>query len=249
MDHLDNIIEGKLFIAGACSIESKEHILRIAKKVKESGANILRGGAYKPRTSPYTFQGMGTEAIDYLVEAKNTFNMPIVSEVLDPRHIKYFEDVDILQVGARNMQNFELLKELGATDKYILLKRAMGATIDELLSASEYIRAGGNDRIILCERGIRTFETSTRFTLDISSIAVLKDRTDLKIIIDPSHATGIAKYVSSVALAGIAAGSDGFIIEVHDNPTEALTDRLQQIVPDVLKDIIEKSKKIIEIIE
>lgn len=249
MEQLEKIFQGKLFIAGACSIESRDHILRIAKKVKESGANLLRGGAYKPRTSPYTFQGMGPEAIDFLVEAKEKFDIPIVSEVVDPRHIKYFEDVDILQVGARNMQNYELLKELATTDKYILLKRGMGATLSELLNASEYIRAGGNEKIILCERGIRTFESSTRFTLDISSIAVLKDRTDLKIIVDPSHATGIAKYVNSVALAGIAAGSDGFIIEVHDNPKEALTDSLQQILPEELKDIIEKSKKIIEIIE
>lgn len=249
MYDLEQILSDKLFIAGACSIESREHILRIGEKVKKAGANILRGGAYKPRTSPYTFQGMGKEAIDYLVEAKETYHMPIVSEVLDPRYLEYFEDVDIIQVGARNMQNYELLKELGKLDKYILLKRGMGATVDELISASEYIRAGGNDKVILCERGIRTFETSTRFTLDISSIAVLKDKTDLKVIIDPSHATGIAKYVSSVALAGIAAGSDGFIIEVHDNPKEALTDKDQQILPETLEEIINKSKKIIEIIK
>ena len=249
MDSFETILEGDLYIAGPCSIESKEQLFRIAKEVKESGANVLRGGAFKPRTDPDSFQGLGKEGIEYLLEAREKFNMPVITELVDYNHLDMFEDIDIIQIGARNMQNFELLKAVAKLDKYVLLKRNMGATVDELIAASNYLRANGNNKIILCERGIRTFEPSTRYTFDVNSIAVLKDKTDLRVVADPSHATGISKYVQSAALAGIAAGSDGLIIEVHDDPNIALTDKNQAILPEELKTIIDKAKKIKDIIK
>lgn len=249
MKDLQSILDQEILIAGPCSIEDRDQVFRIAKQAIRAGANIIRAGAYKPRTSPESFQGLGKEALEYLRDLRKELDIPVVSEILDPRHLDFYEDVDILQVGARNMQNFELLKELGKTNKYILLKRGMGATVEELISASEYISSNGNNKIILCERGIRTFENSTRFTLDVTSIAVLKERTDYKVIVDPSHATGLAKYVKPAALAGIAAGADGFIIEVHDKPQEAWTDKDQAILPSELEEIVKKTKQIREIIK
>lgn len=248
MANLDELLKKDIYIAGPCSIEDKEQLFRIARKVKSKGISIIRAGAYKPRTSPDTFQGIGKVGLDYLRELKKELGVFVVSEIVDPRHLSYYEDIDILQVGTRNMQNYELLKELGRTDKYILLKRGMGATIQELIEATKYISSMGNSRIILCERGIRTFENSTRYTLDISSVPILKERTPYKVIVDPSHATGIARYVSSAALAAIAAKADGWIIEVHDRPQEALTDKEQAILPEELEIIIDKSKKIKRII-
>ncbi|MDO5027468.1 MAG: 3-deoxy-7-phosphoheptulonate synthase [Tissierellia bacterium] len=249
MTKLKKLLEKEIFIAGPCSIEDRDQVFRIGKKLKDLGVEIFRAGAFKPRTSPHTFQGIGKEGLDYLRELKKEMGFYIVSEIVDPRHLDYFEDIDILQVGTRNMQNFELLKELGKTDKYILLKRGMAATVEEFIQASEYIRSMGNEKIILCERGIRTFENSTRYTLDISSIPILKERTPYKVIVDSSHATGIARYVSPVALGGIAAGADGFLIEVHDRPDQALTDKDQAILPEELEPIINKSRQIRKIIE
>lgn len=249
MGNIDNILNGHIFIAGPCSIESREHIFKMAKLVKQSGANVLRGGAFKPRTSPDSFQGLGKEAIDYLVEAKHKFDIPIITEIVDQRYLDLYDEVDIIQVGARNMQNFELLKALSKTDKPILLKRNMGATIGEMISASHYLRANGNDKILLCERGIRTFENATRYTFDVNAVAVLKEKTNLKVIVDPSHATGISDYVKSAALAGVAAGCDGLMIEVHDNPEQALTDKDQAISPQQLEEIIVKSKQIYDVLK
>lgn len=249
MDRLDDLTSGKIFIGGPCTIEDRDQVFRLAEKVKSTGADFFRAGAFKPRTSPHSFQGLGEEGVRILSELKKVFDIPVVSEIVDPRHIDMFEDIDVLQVGARNMQNFQLLKELGKTDKYILLKRGMGSTVDELISASEYITSQGNKKVILCERGIRTFETTTRYTLDISSISEVKKRTDLKIIVDPSHAMGRASFVRSAALAGVAAGADGLIIEVHDRPEEALVDKDQAISPGEFERIIREAKQIINIIE
>lgn len=244
MVKLNELLKKDIFIAGPCSIEDREQLFRIARKVKSKGIDIIRAGAYKPRTSPDTFQGIGKIGLKYLSELKSELDVKVVSEIVDPRHLLYFEDIDILQVGTRNMQNYELLKELGKTDKYILLKRGMGSTVEELIMASKYISSMGNTNIILCERGIRTFENSTRYTLDISSVPILKERTPYKVIVDPSHATGIARYVSPASLASIAAGADGLIIEVHDRPEEALTDKNQAISPEELGRILDKAKKI-----
>lgn len=219
-------------IAGPCSVESRDQICNIAKSVKKSGANILRGGAFKPRTSPYAFQGLGGEGISFLLEAKKETGLPIVSEIMDLSQLSLFEEVDIIQVGARNMQNFNLLKELGKTNKPILLKRGLANTIEELLMSAEYIMASGAKDVILCERGIRTFETATRNTLDLSAVPVLKELTHLPILIDPSHATGFAKYVHPMSLAAVSCGADGLIIEVHNNPTKALCDGQQSITPE-----------------
>ncbi len=219
-------------MAGPCSVESEEQICSIAQSVKESGATVLRGGAFKPRTSPYAFQGLRADGIDLLMEAKEKTGLPIITEIMDLSQLPLFDNVDIIQVGARNMQNFELLKALGKTDKPILLKRGLSATISELLMSAEYIMAGGNEKVILCERGIRTFETATRNTLDLSAIPVLKEKTHLPIIIDPSHATGIAAMVKPMSLAAVAAGADGLIIEVHNDPRHALCDGAQSITPD-----------------
>ena len=220
------------FFAGPCSVESREQILSIARDVKKAGANILRGGAFKPRTSPYAFQGMRAEGLELLLEAKKETGMPIVTEIMDASHLPLFEDVDIIQVGARNMQNFELLKELGKTDKPIFLKRGLAATLQEFLMSAEYIMAEGNQKVILCERGIRTFETATRNTLDLSAVPMLKEMSHLPVVIDPSHATGAAKLVRPMALAAAACGADGLMIEVHNDPLHALCDGAQALRPE-----------------
>ena len=226
-------------IAGPCSVESEEQGCEVAHDVKAAGAGLYRGGAFKPRTSPYTFQGMRDEGIKLLLEAKKQSGLPIVTEIMDISHLPLFENVDVIQVGARNMQNFELLKELGHTDKPILLKRGLSSTLKELLMSAEYIMAGGNSRIILCERGIRTFETATRNTLDLASIPLLKTMTHLPIIVDPSHATGIAGLVKPMAMAATAAGADGLMIEVHNNPAAALCDGAQSLTPAAFKDVMD----------
>jgi 3-deoxy-7-phosphoheptulonate synthase len=218
-------------IAGPCSVESEEQIIGIARSVKASGATVLRGGAFKPRTSPYSFQGMALDGIRLLLAAKEETGLPICTEIMDASQLPLFEDIDILQVGARNMQNFTLLKELGKTKKPVLLKRGMACTYEDLLMSAEYILAGGNPNVILCERGIRTFETYTRNTLDLSSIPVLRRLTHLPVIIDPSHATGKSALVPAMAKASVAAGADGLIIEVHNDPAHAKCDGPQSITP------------------
>ncbi|MDD4545908.1 MAG: 3-deoxy-7-phosphoheptulonate synthase [Oscillospiraceae bacterium] len=223
---------GKLsLIAGPCSVESEEQIIGIAKAVKSAGAAFLRGGAFKPRTSPYAFQGLRASGLELLRHAREKTGLPIVTEIMSPGHIVLFEDVDIIQVGARNMQNFELLKELGKVDKPILLKRGLANTIDELLMSAEYIMAAGNEQVILCERGIRTFETMTRNTLDISAIPLLNNLSHLPVVVDPSHAAGISSLVEPLAFAAIAAGADGLIIEVHNDPPHAMSDGAQSLTP------------------
>ena len=219
-------------IAGPCSVESEDQMRSLASEVKAAGAQILRGGAFKPRTSPYSFQGLGADGIDLLLEAKAASGLPIISEIMDLSDLPYFKDVDILQVGARNMQNFALLKELSKLDKPILLKRGLSATYEEWLMSAEYLMSGGNDKIILCERGIRTFETGTRNTLDISAIPILRQKTHLPIIIDPSHAAGIRELVRPLSHAAVAAGADGVMIEVHNNPEKALCDGPQSLPPE-----------------
>ncbi|MBR5228899.1 MAG: 3-deoxy-7-phosphoheptulonate synthase [Firmicutes bacterium] len=218
-------------IAGPCSVESEEQIIEVAQAVKASGATLMRGGAFKPRTSPYAFQGLRAGGIDLLLEAKARTGMPIVTEIMSAAHLPFFDEVDVIQVGARNMQNFELLKMLGKQDKPILLKRGLANTIEEWLMSAEYIMAGGNKNVILCERGIRTFETATRNTLDLSAVTVLKEKTHLPVIVDPSHATGIVQYVEPLSIAAVAAGADGLIIEVHNNPQKALCDGPQSLTP------------------
>lgn len=218
-------------IAGPCSVESEEQIIAVASAVKESGASILRGGAFKPRTSPYAFQGMKDEGIRLLLEAKKATGLPIVTEIMNISTLDLFADVDIIQVGARNMQNFDLLKELGKTDKPILLKRGLANTLQELLMSAEYIMSEGNSKVILCERGIRTYETFTRNTLDISAVPVIKKLSHLPVIVDPSHASGINWLIEPLALAAAAIGADGLIIEVHNDPSHALCDGAQSITP------------------
>ncbi len=225
-------------IAGPCSVESEEQVCEVAEEVKKAGAGLYRGGAFKPRTSPYAFQGMRDEGIKLLLEAKEHSGLPIVTEVMDISHLPLFENVDVIQVGARNMQNFELLKELGHIDKPILLKRGLSSTLQELLMSAEYIMAGGNERIILCERGIRTFETATRNTLDLAAVPLLKTMTHLPIVVDPSHATGIAHLVKPMAIAATAAGADGLMIEVHNNPAAALCDGAQSLTPTAFADVM-----------
>lgn len=231
-------------MAGPCSVESREQLCNIAEDVKKSGASVLRGGAFKPRTSPYDFQGLKAEGIELLLEAKALTGLPIVTEIMNPAHIDMFENVDIIQVGARNMQNFELLKELGKTNKPILLKRGLANTIKELLMSAEYIMAGGNEQIILCERGIRSFDGYTRNVLDLSAIPVLHELTHLPVIIDPSHATGVSRYVKSMAMAAAAAGADGLMIEVHNNPSAALCDGPQSLTPAQFDDVMKAVEKI-----
>ncbi|NLY70398.1 MAG: 3-deoxy-7-phosphoheptulonate synthase [Clostridiales bacterium] len=226
-------------IAGPCSVESYDQICLIAESVKKSGATMLRGGAFKPRTSPYSFQGMREEGIKMLLEARKITNLPIVTEIMEVSHLPLFEDVDIIQVGARSMQNFELLKELGKLDKPILLKRGLSNTLQELLMSAEYIMVGGNERVILCERGIRTFETATRNTLDLSVVPLLKSMTHLPVIVDPSHATGNAKLVKPMSMAAVAAGADGLLIEVHNDPPHALCDGQQSITPEAFDDLMQ----------
>lgn len=236
-------------IAGPCSVEGQEQILRIAKEVKECGADMLRGGAYKPRTSPYAFQGLGTQGIMDLCQAREETGLPIVSELMAIEHLEEFvENVDIIQIGARNMQNFDLLKAVGKTKKPILLKRGLANTINEWIMAAEYIMSEGNPNIIFCERGIRTFETMTRNTLDLAVIPIIKSKTHLPIIIDPSHAAGNWKLIESLSLASIAAGADGLIIEVHDNPECAWSDGDQSLKPDKYASLVQKGKKIAQVI-
>lgn len=232
-------------IAGPCSVESEEQICDIAAAVKASGAHMMRGGAFKPRTSPYAFQGMRADGIKLLEEAKEKTGLPIVTEIMDLSQLPLFENVDVIQVGARNMQNFELLKGLGKVNKPILLKRGLANTLQELLMSAEYIMAGGNEQVILCERGIRTFETATRNTLDLSCIPVLRKMTHLPIIIDPSHATGIASLVKPMAMAAAVAGADGLIIEVHNNPSRALCDGPQSLTPEAFDDVVKSVNQVL----
>ena len=233
-------------IAGPCSIETPEQLTAVATAIKLSGATMLRGGAFKPRTSPYAFQGLHGEGLTMLIEAKRKTGLPIVTEIMSPEHLSLFENVDVIQVGARNMQNFELLKELGKIQTPILLKRGLANTIDELLMSAEYIMAGGNENVILCERGIRTFETSMRNTLDISAIPMLKKKTHLPVIIDPSHAAGLRFMVEPLALAAIAAGADGLMIEVHNDPEKALCDGPQSLTPEMFDALMKKINKTVD---
>lgn len=219
-------------IAGPCSIESEEQMEIVVRSVKRSGATMIRGGAFKPRTSPYSFQGLRALGLEILVTIAHEYELPVVSEIMDIRHLDLFDEVDVLQVGARNMQNFELLKELGKLKKPILLKRGYANTMEEMLMSAEYIMAGGNENVILCERGIRTFEKYTRNTLDLSAVEVLHELTHLPVVVDPSHATGHAKYVETMAVAAVAAGADGLMIEVHNDPEHALSDGNQSQTPD-----------------
>ena len=230
-------------IGGPCSIESKEQMIEVAEKVKEAGALLLRGGAFKPRTSPYSFQGLHGDGLKLLLEAKKKTGLPVVTEIMDASHLPLFEDVDLIQVGTRNMQNFELLKELGKIDKPILLKRGMASTIEEWLMSAEYIMAGGNENVILCERGIRTYETSMRNTLDLSAIPMIKKKSHLPVIVDPSHATGIREMVEPMSMAAIAAGADGLMIEVHNDPAKALCDGPQSLTPESFQDLMRKVSK------
>ena len=236
-------------IGGPCSVEGKEQVVRIAEKVKAAGGTMLRGGAYKPRTSPYAFQGLGTEGILDLVAAREATGLPIVSELMSEHEIDEFEQyVDLVQIGARNMQNFRLLKAVGKMKKPVLLKRGLANTIEEWIMSAEYIMAGGNENVILCERGIRTFEKYTRNTLDLSVVPIIKEKTHLPIIIDPSHATGDWRYVESMSLAAIAAGADGLIIEVHENPEAAWSDGAQSLKPERFASVIEKGRAIARVI-
>lgn len=236
-------------IAGPCAVEGEEPLLKVAEEVKEAGAGMLRGGAYKPRTSPYSFQGMGSEGIEVLVKARKKTGLPIVTELMGVEHLDEFvKNVDIIQIGARNMQNFDLLKAVGKTKKPILLKRGLANTIEEWIMAAEYIMSEGNPNVILCERGVRTFEPWTRNTLDLAVIPLIKERTHLPIVIDPSHASGDWKLVESQALAAIAAGADGLMIEVHDDPAHAWSDGAQSLKPEKFNDLMEKGRKIAEVI-
>ncbi len=236
-------------IAGPCSVESEEQIVNVATAVKAAGAQILRGGAFKPRTSPYAFQGLKDEGIRLLLKAKEATGLPIITEIMNIRSIDLFEDVDIIQVGARNMQNFDLLQELGKTSKPILLKRGLANTLQELLMSAEYIMSEGNENIILCERGIRTYETYTRNTLDLSAVPVLHQLSHLPVVVDPSHATGKASLVRSMALAAAACGADGIMIEVHNDPAHALCDGAQSITPDQFAELNMQIRKVREALQ
>jgi len=236
----DTQIGGGVFsvIAGPCSIETEEQICMVAQAVKAAGATMLRGGAFKPRTSPYAFQGLRGHGLELLLEAKRLTGLPVVTEIMDLSQLSLFDEVDIIQVGARNMQNFELLKELGHTGKPILIKRGLANTLQELLMSAEYVMAGGNDQVILCERGIRTFETATRNTLDLSAIPMLKKLSHLPVIVDPSHATGVSWMVKPMAMAATVSGADGLMIEVHNNPKCALCDGAQSLTPEAFADVM-----------
>ena len=231
-------------IAGPCAIESREQLFAAADGVRAAGAQLLRGGAFKPRTSPHDFQGLGAEGIRLLLEARERTGLPVVTEIVDVRHLPLFEDVDLIQVGARSMQNYELLKELGHTDKPILLKRGPACTLQELLQAAEYVTDGGNGRVILCERGVRGFDPSTRFLLDLSAVPVLQEKSRLPVLVDPSHALGAARYVPPMALAAAAAGADGLLIEVHPDPAHALSDGAQALRPEELAALAEKLRRV-----
>ena len=233
-------------IAGPCSVETEEQIISVAQSVKAAGATILRGGAYKPRTSPYAFQGLGSQGLELLRAARAATGLPICTELMDLRHLDEFHDIDMIQIGARNMQNFDLLKEVGKTDKPILLKRGLSSTIQEWLMSAEYIMSEGNEKIILCERGIRTYETATRNTLDLSCVPILHELNHLPVVVDPSHATGKAKLVSPMAVAATAAGADGLMIEVHNDPAHALCDGAQSLTPDQFAELAGKVSRIRE---
>ena len=235
-------------IAGPCSVESKDQVIQVAQAVKDAGAHILRGGAYKPRTSPYAFQGLKDEGLKLLSEAKKATGLPIITEIMNTKTLDLFEDVDIIQVGARNMQNFDLLQELGKTRKPILLKRGLCNTLQELLMSAEYIMSEGNENIILCERGIRTYETYTRNTLDLSAVSVLHNLSHLPVVVDPSHATGKASLVAPMALAAAASGADGIMIEVHNNPTCALCDGPQSLTPAQFDELNHRIRRVREAI-
>ncbi len=237
-------------IAGPCAVESREQILQTADFVKEAGANALRGGAFKPRTSPYSFQGLKEEGLRLLAEARAATGLPVVTEIIDPRHVELVgEYTDAFQIGARNMQNFVLLSEVGKTHTPVLLKRGMSSTLDDLLMAAEYIISAGNPNVILCERGIRTFETATRNTLDLSAVPVLHRLSHLPVIVDPSHATGSSELVPAMSLAAIAAGADGLLIEVHPNPREAVSDRGQQLDFEAFAKLMTRLRKVAEVME
>jgi 3-deoxy-7-phosphoheptulonate synthase len=230
-------------IAGPCSVESREQVVCIAKEVKNAGAAFLRGGAFKPRTSPYSFQGMGEAGIDLLLDAKKECGLPIVTELMEISQLELFENVDMIQVGARNMQNFNLLKELGHSGKPVLLKRGMASTMTELLMAAEYVMAGGNDKVVLCERGIRGFDNFSRNILDLAIVPALKKKTHLPVIVDPSHATGLSWMVPAMSKAALAAGADGIIVEVHNDPEHALCDGEQSLTPELFKNMMETLRK------
>lgn len=236
------------FIAGPCSVETHEQIIDVAKSVKAAGANILRGGAFKPRTSPYDFQGLGALGIEMLEEAKKETGLPIITEVMNVTQLPLFENVDIIQIGARNMQNFDLLKEVGKMNKPILLKRGLCATMKEWLMSAEYIMSEGNEQVILCERGIRTYETYTRNTLDLSAVPTLKNLSHLPVVVDPSHATGQSRLVRPMALSAAAAGADGLMIEVHNDPKNALCDGAQSLTPDQFAEVAGAVKRVLEAI-
>jgi len=236
-------------IAGPCSVESSEQILTVANSVKAAGAAILRGGAFKPRTSPYDFQGMQADGLELLLEAKKQTGMPIITEIMNVVHLPLFENVDIIQVGARNMQNFELLKELGMIKTPVMLKRGLANTLQELLMSAEYIMAGGNHNVILCERGIRTFETYTRNTLDLSAVPALRELSHLPVVVDPSHASGLARLVEPMALAAVAAGAHGLMIEVHNDPPNAMCDGAQSLTPEQFAALTAKVRKVYEVIK
>jgi len=225
-------------MAGPCSVESEKQVTAIAKAVRESGATILRGGAFKPRTSPYAFQGLGVDGLKILLKVKEETGMPIVTELMNEKYLDEFADVDIIQIGARNMQNFDLLKAVGKVNKPVLLKRGLAATMEEWLMSAEYIMANGNNKVILCERGIRTYETYTRNTLDLSAIPLMKEKTHLPIIVDPSHASGISRLVRPMSLAAVGAGADGLIIEVHNDPPHALCDGAQSLRPEQFDEVV-----------
>ncbi len=235
-------------IAGPCSVESEEQIITVAKAVKAAGANILRGGAFKPRTSPYDFQGLKATGIELLKAAREATGLPIVTEIMSTNYLPLFEDVDIIQVGARNMQNFDMLRELGQLRKPILLKRGLANTLKELLMSAEYIMAGGNEQVILCERGIRTFDDYTRHTLDLAAVPMLRELTHLPVIVDPSHATGMARLVEPMALASAACGADGLIIEVHNDPLHALCDGAQSLRPEEYAVLADKVRRVREVV-
>jgi 3-deoxy-7-phosphoheptulonate synthase len=232
-------------MAGPCSVESREQVLEVASRVKAAGASVLRGGAFKPRTSPYAFQGLEEEGLKLLAEARRETGLPVITEVMEPEKVDVVaETADILQIGARNVQNFSLLRKVGAVGKPVLLKRGMSTSIQEWLLSAEYVLAGGNRNVILCERGIRTFETSTRFTLDLNAVPVLKKLTHLPVVVDPSHGTGHWEYVEAMAMAGVAAGADGLIIEVHPRPEEALSDGPQSLRPEKFAAMMARVRKI-----
>lgn len=231
-------------MAGPCSVESREQIIETAKRVQDAGATLLRGGAFKPRTSPYDFQGLKEEGIELLLEAKAATGLPIVTEIMNPDHLPLFKEVDVIQVGARNMQNFELLKALGKIDTPILLKRGLSATLKELLMSAEYIMSEGNPNVILCERGIRTYETYTRNTFDLSAVPILHELSHLPVVADPSHATGKRSLIKPMAMAATAAGADGLEIEVHPDPSKALSDGAQSLTPEMFTDVMAQVNKV-----